>query len=506
LKGFFGRLLGLATDSPAEAPLREGSVLRQHFITQIYARVVDTIGLFNPKAVTINQRLLMRNNADVAFAMAVNRGPLINAQWTISSRDDKIKAFVDQQMRKHYRAIARSASLGIGYGYQVTEKVWKSGPVTVEIEDKVGGSKTVTSIPMAWTFDRFKSIDPRTIVLHVDPKTDQWDGVQQYVYLQPNVNQNPSALIGPERVGLWIHGKDDNFGRLTGRAMLDQMFTPWWNVESLGMYANRYFETKGDPTPVGRALLDGLVMPDGTRMDGLEFMSGVLKMLKGGNGVVIPSDRDDKGNYKYDIEFKHDDKRGDQFESILKYWDGKILQAGLTPPRVGGAHAGSGLGTKDAGVQQDQHAEFMESILYDFIDYVNEQYVDPMVIYNFGQEAFEQSKTRLVVSGLSAGMKSMLKEILFKAFDEEMTLGSGKNIPLYKRLDCPAIMKELDVPMPSAEELAELEADQEEANQQAQQMQDAALQGGGMGGGGKPPPSGEGDPSEMSLATFGQDH
>jgi hypothetical protein len=60
--------------------------------------------------------------------------------------------------------------------------------------------------------------------------------------------------------------------------------------------------------------------------------------------------------------------------------------------------------------------------------------------------------------------------------------------------------------MPSAEELAELEADQEEANQQAQQMQDAALQGGGMGGGGKPPPSGEGDPSEMSLATFGQDH
>jgi hypothetical protein len=501
--GAIGRLLTglrqmLSTDSPADAPLVPGSVLRQHFITQIYAKVVDTIGLFQPKAVTINNRLVMRNDPDVAFGSAVNRGPLINAQWTVQSRDEKIKAFVDSIFRTHFRAIARSASLAIGFGYQVTEKVWKSGPVTIEIEDKIGASREVVKIPMAWTFDRFKSIDPRTVVLHVDPLTDQWDGVQQYAYLSPAM-QNPTDLVGPERVGLWTHAKDDNFGRLTGRAMFDQAYTDWWDKQAIGMYANRYFETKGDPTPIGRALLDSLLMPDGTRVDGFEFIGGVLRMFKGGNGVVLPSDRDEKGNYKYDVELKHDDKRGDQFESYLKYKSGQILQALLTPPRVGGAHAGSGLGTKDAGVQQDQHAEFLESILYDFFDYVNEQYVNPLVIYNFGQQAFEESKTRLVVSGLSAGMKSMLKDILFKAFDEEMTLGSGKNIPLYKRLDCPAIMKELDVPMPSAEDLAELEAEQQEINDQNDQMQKAAMD---AGGGGTPPKEPNDDLSRM---TYGED-
>lgn len=496
--GFLGRILGLSTDSPAQAPLKEGSILRQHFITQIYAKVIDTIGVFNPKAVSINNRLMMRNNPNIAFGSAVNRGPLINAQWTVQSRDEKIKAFIDAIFRKHFRAIARSSSLAIGFGYQVTEKVWKAGPMVLEIEDKIGAEKTTVNLPMAWTFDRFKSIDPRTIVLHVDKDTDEWDGVQQYTYLGPTL-QNPAALIGPERVGLWTFRKDDNFGRLTGYPMFDHSYMPWWNSEALSMYALRYFETKGDPTPVGRAQLDGLIDADGNRVDGLSFMAGVLRLLKGGNGVVIPSDRDEKGNPKYDIEYKHDDKRGDQFESILKYFNGEMLQGQLTPPRVGGAHAGSGLGTKDAGVQQDQHAEFLETMLYDFFDYVNEQYVDPAVIYNFGQEAYEESQTRLIVSGLSAGMKSLLKDILFKAFDEEMTLGSGKDIPLYKRLDAPAIMKELDVPMPSSDDLAELEAEQEVINKQNDDMQKAAA----AGAGGGPPPTDKGTEDLSTLPTYG---
>jgi hypothetical protein len=476
----------LAGDSPSDRPLVAGSALKQHFVTQIYAKVVDTIGLFNPKSVTINNRLMMRNHPDVAFGSAVNRAPLINAQYNVESRDPQIKAFVEAIFKVHFRSIARSASLAIGLGYQITEKVWKSGPVTIEIEDKIGAAKTFAKIPMAWTFDRFKSIDPRTVVLHVNPETDEWDGVQQYVYLSP-VYQNPSTIIGPERVALWSHAKDDNFGRLTGRALYDQIYSPWWDSEAIGMYANRYFETKGDPAMIGRAELDKMLDTDGEPVDGMRFMAGVLKLLKGGAGVVLPSDRDDKGQPKYNVEYLKDDKRGDLFESYLKYKSGQILQGLLCPPRVGGAHAGSGLGTKDAGVQQDQHAEFLEQILYDFFDYVNAQYVDPLVIYNYGQQAYEESKTRLVVSGLSAGMKSLLKDILFKAMDEEMTLGSGTSIPLYKRLDAPAIMKELDVPMPSAEELTELEAEQEKANEQAQQMNDLAQQAGAQGGG-KPPP------------------
>ncbi len=488
----------LATDSPASVPLETGSVLRQHFITQIYAKVVDVIGVFNPKAVTINSRLIMRNHPDVAFASAINRGPLVNAQWTVESRDERIKAFVEAEFRRHYRAIARASSLAIGFGYQVTEKVWKTGPVTLEIEDKVGGTKSTETIPVAWTFDRFKSIDPRTIVLHVDPKTDQWDGVQQYVYLTPEY-QNPQVLIGPERVALWTFRKDDTFGRLTGHAMFDQSYMPWWNSEAIQMYANRYFESKGDPTPIAQADLAGMIDSQGNKLDGLDFMAGVLKLLKGGNGVVIPSDRDEKGNPRYDIRYLEDTKRGDLFENYLKYLSTQILQGQLVPQRVGGAHSGSGLGTHDASVQQDQHAEFLESTLYDFFDHINEQYVDPLVIYNFGLEAWEQSKTRLVVSGLSAGMKSLLKEVLFKAFDEEMTLGSGMNIPLYKRLDAPAIMKELDVPMPSADDLAELEAEQQQINQQNQAMQDAALKGGGE------PPKEPSDDQSLSRFTFGED-
>jgi hypothetical protein len=319
---------------------------------------------------------------------------------------------------------------------------------------------------------------------------------------------NPTDLVGPERVALWTHGKEDNFNRLTGFAMYNVAYSDWWDKSAISLYANRYFETKGDPALIGRAILDSVLDANGDRVDGYSLVGGVLKLLKGGNAVVLPSDRDDKGNFKYDVDFLKDDKRGDLFESYLKYKSGQILQALKTPPRVGGAHAGSGLGTKDAGVQQDQHSEFLESVLYDFFDYLNEQYVKPLVIYNFGVEAWEQSKTRLTPAGISSGMKMLLRDILFKAFDEEMTLGSGTSIPLYKRMDAPAIMKTLDVPMPSPDDFAELEAEQAKTNAEAKKMQDAANGAGaapplGGGNGHRPPP--EPDNTNLDRFTFGRE-
>ena len=468
---------------------KTGSDLKQHFVSQIYARVVEVIGLFNPKAVTVNQRLLMRNDPDVHFGSAALRAPLINAQYNVESRDDKIKAFVQAQFKRHYRAIARSASLAIGLGYQVTEKVWTAGPTTIELEDKTGGNKEEVRIPMAWTWEKFKSIDPRTIVLHVDEKTDEWDGVQQYTAIG-GTSSAPLGLVGPERVGLYTHDVDDNFGRLTGRAMFDIAYTDWWDKSAIGMFANRYFETKGDPALIGRAVLDTLLDPDGLKVDGFSFIGGILRLLKGGNGVVLPSDRDEKGEYKYDVDFLKDDKRGDLFESYLRYKSEQILQGLLTPPRVGGAHSGSGLGTKDAGVQQDQHAKFLEKELVDFFDYVNTQYVDPLVIYNYGLEAWEQSKTRLVHAGLSAGLRMELNEILKECFKQESTLGNGKRLPIYKRVDVPAVLKRLDVPTPSPEDLKKLEADQEEINKEADALRKAAEEG-GMGGERPDPSSGE---------------
>ncbi len=382
--------------------------------------------------------------------------------------------------------------MGVGLGFQVTEKVWKAGPMTLEIEDATGGAKSFVKLPVAWTFDKFKSIDPRTINLHVDPTTDEWNGVsqQQAAVSTPAIG---GEIVGPERVALFTHAKDDNFGRLTGYPNFNNSFIPWWDKSAIGMYANNYFETKGDPSMVGRASLDAIRDSDGVDRDGLSFMAGILRSIKSGAGVVLPSDRDENGNYKYDVSFLTAEKVGDQFESYLRYKGEQILQGQLVPPRVGGAHAGSGLGTKDAGVQADQHAEFQEAILKDFFDYLNEQYVKPLVIYNFGLAAWEESKTSLVVSGLSAGMKMLLRDILFKCFDQESSLGSGKSVPLFKRADCAGIMKQLDVPQPSAEEMAELEKEQEQINEEAaQQMADLAA--------GAPPPKGSagdssGDPN-----------
>ena len=119
LKKFFGvgteiatKATGKGLPEPIEATQpAEGTILKQQFITQIYAKVIDTIGKFNPKQVTIVDRMLMRQDPDVAFGTAVIRGPIINAEWSVESEDPVVQAFIDAALRPHYPQIARATGV-----------------------------------------------------------------------------------------------------------------------------------------------------------------------------------------------------------------------------------------------------------------------------------------------------------------------------------------------------------------------------------------------------------
>lgn len=456
----------------------EGSILKQQFITQIYAKVIDTIGKFQPKKVSVVDRLLMRTDPDVAFGTAVLRGPIINAEYSVEGEDPLIAAFVQTVIDQHFPQIARAASLAPGLGYQVIEKVWKAAPLSVDVADEDGGNKTTKKFPVAWTFSKFKSIDPRTLVLHVDPATDEWDGVMQYVYFAPGQgSQPPMGLVGTERVALWTFRKEDVFGRLTGLPLYDQAYIPWWDKSATAIYANRYYETYGSPVPIGRADAEGRLNVDGSVIDGFTFMGQGLASYKNGNALVLPSDRDEVSKqFLYDIEFKELTKGGESFVAYLNYKAQQILQGLWTPQRIAQASGGSHLGSKEPQVQAEQMQEFHEEILKEFFAFLNEQTVEPLGRYNFPADQWEASKTKVVPSGISAGQRALYKDILFKCFDEEMSLGASGRVPLMQRIKIDGLFDALNVNQVSAEELEELQA---EAEKEAADAKAALSEGGG---------------------------
>jgi len=473
MKNFLKRLFLAKENDPKEGPPTQ-STLRSNFATmlagQLAAEVKRVIGVFNPRYVGMREHLQMRLDPDVSFAHAIVRAPLINAQFTVESKDPIIKAAVEQEFKRKYRRIAKAGSLALGFGYQVVEKTYKPKLVTVEYGEKLGESVS-KNLGTKWSFDKIKAIDPRTLSLVVDEKTDTWAGVRQNSLL---TGKSSDELVGPKRVALWSYRSEDVFQDLRGWGKFDDAYSPWWEKIFFELAQGRYYERHGDPIPIGRA--DASYMRGNVTMDGFELMEAVQAAIKLSGGVILPSIRDDKGNFKFDLSYLLDDQRGDMFQIPINARALAIRRAfWLTDEVATSQDSGS---RARATVHADTLSESLESILYDFFeDFVNPQFVDDYVLWNFGEQALEESDTRLCPSGLSAGMKDLLKEVLFKQMDAEAMQAAGKRVPLAKILNGPAIMKTLDLPLVNAQELEELEKEQAEevakGEEAAKALQDA---------------------------------
>lgn len=407
------------------------------------------IGVFNPTRININTRLLMRYDPDVAFGLAIRRAPIVNLRWTVESKDPLIAAFIEQELRPVYRQLAKGLSLAIPFGFQVMGKDWTARDVTVEAENKTDGTVTRKTIKSAWTYKRFKPVDPRTVTLLIDPAADDWGGVRQSV----SGRQTPIE-VGRDKAVLWSHANEDNFGRLEGWPLLDQAYEPWWWKCSSNVLTNRYYERRADPTPIATADPRTLTDKSGLEMDGFEYMRRIMRDLKAGAFVVVPSSRDDKGNPFFDIKYLTDDQRGEMWQLRVDKNGAQILRGLLITDEAGTS--------QDTGsrARAEQHAETLddtqETTVSDYLDVVNHQVVEPMVRANFGDRAVDESATRLVGEGISGQQHELYKQVFLNVLNAEHMTEGGQTIPNHLRVNMVGLAEQLKLPMHTAKEVEKL--------------------------------------------------
>jgi hypothetical protein len=423
--------------------------------TKIAAQVRSLLGVFNPAYVGLETRLKMRNDPTVSFALAVLRAPVVNLQWSVQSQDSKIAAFVDQELRRVYFELATGASLAIAFGFQPMEKIWRVGPVKVEVDDKSDGTRQSFTLDSAWTYERFKALDPKTVHLLIDDVNDTWGG------LQGTDNAGKPIRVGVERSLLWSFRSEQVWGKLTGYPVLDPMYEPWWWKSACNLFCNRYFERKAEPSYKAHAPAE-IIGPNGEKLDGFAFMQNVLMGLKNGEAVTLPGEYDEKGNRIVDVELLQDDKRGDMFQQRLEYLDLQIMKAALIADRAGSAGRGSGIGTGEAAVHFDILQMLLEEILQEWLRVVQSQVIDPLVRYNFGEEAVTSSRTIIKSPGLSQWMRDLYRVLMQQLLQAEVALKDGKVVKVLEYLDAIKIAEALHIPIKSADELGPLAHDRVE--------------------------------------------
>lgn len=478
-----------ASQADVPKPPVGSQMLQLNGVTRILGDIKEWIGVFNPRQVGIDLMELMSLDPDIAFGCAILRAPVINMKWQVRSNDPVVKLFVEHELSRWYRQCAATHSLAIMYGRQASEKVWQSGPVTMA-ETAKDGTVSYKTIPMAWTYEKFKGLDPRLINLLIDPEKDEWSGIEQRVAIlqmggQPQKDTSQQR-IGTEKSVLWSFRKEEAWGKLQGKAMLKQAYEPWWWSAAMNLFANRYFERRADPA--WKAFADAMIeTAAGKKEDGFQFIINALLGLRGGGVAVFPNLRDHLGNRKFDAELVQDDKRGDMFQQRIEWLSLQKLRALWITDKAG---TSDGTGSQAmATVHQDTMFMMMEGIIQEWLTVLNDQIIKPLVVYNFGQDVWEKSKTVVDAGGMDSGTKAALMEVLKALVATEQILESGQTVTLGEMVDGPKMIKDLGIPVHTMDELEALGAKKAEDKQKEM---DAMAAGKG--------PSAPGGPDEKAVA------
>lgn len=415
---------------------------------EIPGYVRRVIGTFNPREVTHDLRLLMRLDPDVAFATAIIRAPIINLRWSVESKDPEIAAYVEAALRPRYRELAKAASTAPLMGFRVIEPAWQTGPLSIQVKGKADGSATWKTIPVAWTYRKFRAIDSRTLTMIPD-EAGEFLGVRQSL----GVLKGTNGLAPADRLVLWSFRDEDVDGRLDGFPLYDQAYEPWYWKAAMNLFANRYFERRADPIPKGRAPVS-TKDDKGRQVDGQALLVQQILAARNGGAFVLPPTVDEKtGKYTWDIEYLEDSgKAPAAYQARIDKLGVQIFRGLLLPEEaVSATEMGGRARSEEHGARLD---DSLQSIVDEFVDEVlNPQVVDPLVRFFKGEEAVRESGTRVKAAGLSGSMRTLLKEVLFKVMEAEAVLDQGGTIPTRKRIAAAQVLNMLDVPMVPEDEI-----------------------------------------------------
>lgn len=373
---------------------------RSNFISQIGTDL--PILQFDLSQLTLEDYRVMRTHHQINASLTVLTFMLHQIDWWIECEDPKIQEFIDENMRNVWTRLIRGMSQAFWSGY--------SGMI-LEWDNDVANRKLVLS--------KVKDLYPEEAEVHwkeikgsrpatdnnalgaVQIKNKVYDGIKQH-----GVN----GYIEPEYT-MWYPLLMEN-GDMYGRKILKAAFAPWYFSVIMHLYSNRYFERFGEPVPVGRADFSADVQNgDGENVSGRDAIIQVLTDFRSRGVVALPSDRDENGEYEFDLDYVESQMRGADFDRYISMLDEEISLALFTPILM---FRTGDVGSHNLGVQHTQTWLWMLNALAgDMKEYIDRYIINRLHRYNYPKNAPRaQWKYRLQGHQNQDTMRSVITELL----------------------------------------------------------------------------------------------
>lgn len=333
---------------------------------------------FDLERLTLADYRNMTSHYQVNSSLSVLSFMLHQSNWQIVHPDKKVRDFMTENLEEIWTQLNRSLSQAHWAGYSPNALSWEN----------VGRRVVLTKIKDLYPEDcdvNWKDVDgyappAENGYASIPPKIKVYDGIKQWGWPRPI----------PVGNSFWFPLLMEN-GNYYGKKLLKSSFTSYFFSLLMHMYAGRYYERFGEPTPIGRAPQDDYITDvDGkTQTSSREYMFKQIMQLRNHSVVVLPSDKsgDPSGNnshFDYDLEYLESQMRGADFERHMSRLDEEITLGLFTPVLL---FKTSDVGSYNLGTGHMQMYLWMLNALNaDRKQYIDKYLLRPMMLLNFGDK------------------------------------------------------------------------------------------------------------------------
>lgn len=363
-----------------------------------------TIG-FDLNRLTLADYRNMKNHYQIHSSLAVLSFMQHQSEWHIECEDKKIRDFITDNLTEVWTDLSRSLSRANWAGYSPNVLQWEN-----DIDGRRIELAKVKDLTPETCYVNWKKVQTRPNAAGVRKTFQVYDGIQQW--------GAPDSI--PVEASMWYPLLMED-GDYNGTKLLKPAFTSWYFSILLHLFANRYYERFGEPTPIARAPMDGTVaVSDTEEVSARDYMLQVLANLRSRGAVVLPGDKnpDDSGSgnksYEYDIEYMESQMRGADFERYMTRLD-EEMSIGLFTPIL--LLRTADVGSYNLGVGHMQMYLWMLNAMNgDRKKYIDKYVLTRMVDYNFGKRA---ARARIQFRKMGNSNTELIKAVLVELIKKD---------------------------------------------------------------------------------------
>lgn len=310
----------------------------------------------------------MTDHYQINSSLTVLMFLLHQMEWRVECSNKSQRDFYEEQLQGIWTPLVRSKSTAFWAGFSPNILQWENDTPSRRI-----------------TLTKIKDLVPEESFV-------KWKTVNGAKTNKISVYDGIKPLRGteiPKENTYWYPLLAQN-GDYTGKKLLRSAFQPWFFSQLVHLFANRYYERFGEPTPIGRAPYDDDIRYGGETMRGNQAMEHLLNQLRNRSAVVLPADKTQFGeettlDYDYQIEYLESTMRGADFERYMTRLDEEMSLALFTPILL---MRTADVGSYNLGTQHSIIYQWMLNALSgDWKYYIDWYLLKPLRDYNFGVNA-----------------------------------------------------------------------------------------------------------------------